>query len=164
MLKLQIFLFAFLGLNMQTEEPNIEKIYVGKTFKWTVYFDANKVPKVVEVGGIKFGYLDYLKSVDKNKGELYHKNGKLHYKNESLNINVKLEQKKYTSKIDNQRLKIFETNAFAEVSKLKDSLDVKNYMFDWNVRDDYIFYRDNNYIPDDYQPGYIRRFHNSLKH
>lgn len=148
---------------MQEKKPNIEYIYVGKSFLWTVYFDSLKTPKVVEVSGVKFGYLDYLnQNGDGNSGELYYKKGKLYYKNESLNIDMKLDQKEYSAKIDNQRQKIFEINAFSEISRLKDSLSV-DYKFDWNVRNDYIYYRDNHILKKDYKPNYIVVFYESLK-
>lgn len=156
-------LLVLLSLNMQKKKPNIEYIYVGKSFLWTVYFDSLKTPQVVEVSGVKFGYLDYLnQNGDGKSGELYYKKGKLYYKNESLNIDMKLDQKEYSAKIDNQRQKIFEINAFNEISRLKDSLSV-DYKFDWNVRNDYIYYRDNHIPKKDYKPDYIVVFYKRLK-
>ena len=145
----------------------IDEIYVGKSFSWKVYFDPNKIQPVVEIGGIKYGHLDYLKSGDENlamsqEGELYSKGDNLYYKNEALKINIKLKKKQYSSEIDYQRHKIFEINAFNEISKLKDSLKVGSYKFDWQVKDDYIFYRDNDSIPENYTPNYKKTFYNRL--
>lgn len=164
-LTLFIFLLPF--------ERQMEEIYCGKSFSWKVYFDPNKVQLVVEIGGIKYGDFDYLKKegetqtyFDSQGGELYKKGDCLHYKNENLKINIKLKKKPYTSDIDYQRQKIFEINAVNKISKLKDSLQVE-YQLDSNfastVKSDYIFYRDNVSIPENYSPKYIDAFYRSLK-
>jgi len=112
----------------------------------------------VEIGGIKYGYLDYLKRESDNlarskEGKLYSKGGNLYYKNETLKINVKLKKKRYSSEI----------NAFNEISKLKDPLNVDSYKFNWQVEPDYIFYRDNDFVPENYTPNYKKTFYDSLK-
>lgn len=53
--------------------------------------------------------------------------------------------------------------AFNEISKLKDELKAEGYEFDWQVKDGFIFYRDNVAIPDNYMPNYKKEFYNSLK-
>ena len=145
----------------------IDEIYVGKSFLWKVYFDPNKANPVIEIGGIKYGYLDYLKRESKTLaksevGQLYNKGDNLYYKNETLKINIKLKRKQYSPEIDYQRHKLFEINAFNEISKLKDSLKADSYKFDWQVKDDYVFYRDNDSIPENYTPNYKKIFYNSL--
>lgn len=164
MVKLHLILLIML----QAFNHQIEEIYVGKSFTWTVYFDSNKVQPIVEIGGIKYGHLDYLKSEGEtfarsHEGKLYHKRGKLFYKNETLKINVELKKKQYSVEIDNHRQMIFEFNAFSEISKLKDSLKVDSYEFDWQVKEDYIFYRETISIPEKHTPNYKKAFYNSLK-
>ncbi|GEM_PF-3540467 len=162
MTKIQLFLLLLLNFNQQ-EQP-IKHIYIGKSSSYVIYYDNRKLSKVIEIGGIKFGYLDYLDDHNNSKkGKLYNQNGKVYYKNESLNIDIKLEQKNYTSEIDRQRQKLFEINAFNEISKLKDSLKVHEYKFDWNVKLDYLYYRDNLFISKDYKPDYIKKIYKSLK-
>lgn len=161
MTKIQLFLLLLLNLN--TQKQPIKHIYIGKSFSWTIYYDNQKLPKVVEIANIKFGYLDYFDNHNNSKrGKLYNKNGEIYYKNKALNIDIKLKQKKYTLKIDRQRQKLFEINAFNEISKLKDSLKVQEYKFDWNVKSDYLYYRDNLFISKDYEPDYIKKFYKSL--
>ncbi len=151
--------------------PNyqIDKIYVGKSFPWKVFYDPGKLQPVVEIGGIKYGYLDRLQRENETLakseiGELYTKGGDLYYKNTVLKINAKLKKIDYSSEIDNQRLKIFEINAFNEITSLKDSLKIDGYKFDWwIVKEDYIYYRDTKAIPDNYKPNYWKKFYNNLK-
>jgi len=155
---------VILSLNSQ-----IDEIYVGKSFSWKVYHDPKKVHPIVEIGGIKYGYLDHLHRAENEThaksevGELYTKRGNIYYKNTALNIDIKLKKKCYSSEIDNQRLKVFEINAFNEISNLTDSLKIEGYKFDWQVNDDYVFYRDNDSIPDNYIPNYKKEFYSSLK-
>lgn len=149
----------------------IDEIYFGKSFTWKVYYDPNKIHPVVEIGGIKYGCLDSLQRVNETlakseSGELYTKGDDLFYKNTALKIDVKLKKKPYSADIDYQRLKIFEINAFNEISRLKDSLKVEYQLdreFDSAVKSDYIFYRDNDTIPDNYVPNYKKEFYSGLK-
>ncbi|UOY08652.1 hypothetical protein L0P88_08875 [Muricauda sp. SCSIO 64092] len=155
-------LAVLLAMNFQVDE-----VYVGKTLLWQVYYDPNKVNPIVEIGGAKYGYHDHLKRKDgpfamSKVGKLYWKNQNLYYKNETLKIDLKLKRKNYNSKIDLSRLKIFEIKAFAEISKLKDSLKVSNYEFDWKVKDDYVFYRENDSLPENYTSNYINKFYEKL--
>ena len=157
-----IIITVLLTMNFQVDE-----VYVGKTLLWQVYYDPNKVNPIVEIGGIKYGYHDHLKRKDgsfamSKVGKLYWKNQNLYYKNEALKIDLKLKRKNYNSKIDLHRLKIFEINAFNEISKLKDSLEVSNYPFDWQVKDDYVFYRENDSLPKNYIPNYVKKFYKKL--
>ncbi len=138
---LSIFL-CFIAI--QVNEPKIKTIYIGKTTLWTVYFDSHKKPNVIEVSGIKFGYLDFMSD---GKSKIYEKNGNLYYQNDSLNINTKLKKKKYSDKIDYKRLKLFEIYAMTRISLLNDSLNHKLYNYDWNIKEDYINYRDHDSIP-----------------
>ncbi len=143
-----------------------DEIYVGKSFPWEIYYDLHKERITIEIYGIKYGKHDNLKSTSSTKdiiaksdiGKLYRKGDDLYYANEELKINVKLEKKKYSQKIDNRRYKIFEIDAFNRISILKDSLEVKDYKFDWNVKNDYLYFRDN-HLSDDYKPEYIRKFY-----
>lgn len=160
---LAIFLMVLLSYNNQLEE-----IYIGKSFSWKVYYDPTKSQPIVEISGIKYGYLDHLQRENETLakseiGELYIRGDDMYYKNAALKINVKLKKKSYSSEIDNQRLKVFEINAFNEISSLKDSLKVGDYKFDWQVKEDYIFYRDTDTIPDNYEPSYKKKFYSNLK-
>jgi len=159
---------ALLILIMALSSPFIQpdEIYVGKSFPWEVYYDFHKEQITVEIYGIKYGKHDQLKSTSSTKdiiatsekGKLYRKGDDLYYANEELKINVKLKKEKYSQKIDNRRYKIFETDAFSRTSILKDSLKVKDYKFDWNVKNDYLYFRDNP-LPDGYQPEYIKKIY-----
>src|SRR5690606_28106881 len=100
-------------------------IYIGKNFLWKVYFDADKEDAIVEIGGVKYGYHDYLIKLDPNEsdiiassdvGQLFRMKGELYYANKDLAFELKLEKIKYTSKIDNARMKLFEIMAFQKIS------------------------------------------------
>lgn len=145
-----------------------DSIYIGKSLKWVVYFDDCKSKPIVEIGGVKYGLLDQLQvedeSIAKSKiGKLYKEGGVYYYENSLLGIRLRLEKRQYSRSIDNQRYKIFNINAFSVISGLKDSLNVKSYNFGWSVREDYLYYRDNDSMPSDYMPKYERMFYDSLK-
>lgn len=91
---------SFLILSMVLLSSNCYKdeIYVGKSFSWKVYFDPNKSTPVVEIGGIKYGYLDRLQRENETlakseTGKLYTKRGDLYYKNTALKIDICLRKK-----------------------------------------------------------------------
>lgn len=143
----------------------LSEIYQGKSFPWVVYYDDTKENIIIEIGGSKFGEYDYLrKSVTGSDtiayskvGKLYRKSNNLYYCNDKLKLNIKLEKKSYSSKIDMARYKIYNVKSFAEISHLKDSLKIADYKYDWSVKDDYEFFRDNSSIPKNYVPNYRRR-------
>ncbi len=156
--------FAIISLFIIPKQ--VESIYIGKSFFWTVYYDASKSDTVIEISGIKYGHHDYLigsgasdsDTIAISKvGRLFKKNGKLYYCNKELNFEVQLKEQEYSSRIDSRRKKLFEIKAFYEVSRLKDSLKVE-YKFNWNVDKDYEYYRDSRSLPEDYVPEYLKAF------
>jgi len=151
-----------------SQPPN--SIYFGKNFLWKVYYDAGKIDTVIEISGVKYGNHDFLLKSKANGtdviassdiGQLIRKNGELYYANKDLAFELKLEKKKYTSKIDDARKKLFEIMAFQKTSSLKDSLNV-DYQFDWNVSTDFNYFRDNRSLPKEYVPDYLKSFYKSL--
>ncbi len=164
-------LFLATLIFLYTLNGDVEEIYTGSSFGWQIYYDSKKSPSVVEVGGIKYGYLDYLKCEDKHldkthkRSKLYTKKGNLFYKNDELGINIRLKKKSYSTEIDYQRCKIFEINAFNEIRRLQDSLNTKfdfNSEFDSLVKLDYQFYKESSSMPKNHIPKYKELFFRSL--
>lgn len=157
----------FVTMILLTLSPT-SQIHVGNSFPWTVYYDGNKTYPVVEVEGVKYGYLDFLSRTTADSGDviaqsqtgsLYIKDNNLYYKNESLSINVKLKKKEYSAKIDRQRKKVFEINTFNELRRLRDLAHPdESKEFDWNTQEDYLFYRNNDVPYEDYIHRYKARF------
>jgi hypothetical protein len=129
--------------------------------------------KIVEIGGIKYGYYDILEKphynndniIAENKHSvLYKKNNDIYYKNNTIKINIKLKKQDYTDKIDYKRLQIFEINAFFQIQMLKDSLKIPEYKPDGQaIKEDYIYYRDHIIIPMNYEPIYKRQMYEYKK-
>jgi hypothetical protein len=149
-----------------------DSIFYGKKKSWTIFYDKSKKQTIIEIHGVKFGFHDYLNEFNdetgiiakSNVGKLYkNKKGELYYCNSSLKFKIKLEEKSYTTKMDELRLKIFEIKAFNEINKLKDSLKINDYKFDWNVNEDFIYHKNQIDFPIDYTPIYIQKFYSSIK-
>ncbi len=160
--------FFFIIFTLFTMNLHAGEIYVGKSLIWVVYFNPNKSQPIIEIGGVKYGHLDYLVKENETlarskEGTLYKKGGDLFYRNDSLKIHLKLKKKSYSPEIDAKRYKIFKVNAFNEISKLKDSLNVSNYQFNWQVKGDFEYFKNNDTIPENYIPNYKRIFFESIK-
>lgn len=97
------------------------------------------------------------------EGYIYTKNNDFYYKNDVLKINTRLTKKNYSNKIEATRYKIFSINALNEITSLQDSLGIDDYNFDWNVKEDFIYYRNNSIDYSKYTPNYIKKFYEYLK-
>jgi hypothetical protein len=156
-------------------ENKLENIFEGKSGIQYIYYDSNKEDIIVELGYRYFGYHDKLfrKSsngdtiAESNIGRLYKKNNELFYLNKSFNIKSKLQNKKYSTKIDNRRKNIFWILAEGEVHMLLDSLKIENFLFDSIIAQDieyaYEYYRDQPKLPNNYKPAYIINLLDNLK-
>ncbi len=132
-----------------------------------MYYDDSKNDIIIEISGVGYGNHDRLFKIMPKEhftilassldGKLYQKKGELYYSNKALKIDIKLEKKEYSSKIDYKRKQLFGVKAFAEVSRLKDSLQLKDYKFDWDIKSDYEYYRDNTSLPEEYIPEYKKK-------
>ena len=157
--------FSFILVNiLNAQEKNKQSyIYEGKSFPFVVYFDNEKQEKIVEVLGIKYGKLDFINNMKTKEGYIYTKNNDFYYKNYVLKINTRLTKKNYSDKIEATRYKIFSINALNEITSLQDSLGIDDYNFDWNVKEDFIYYRNNSIDYSKYTPNYIKKFYEYLK-
>ncbi|UZD39682.1 hypothetical protein OL230_05835 [Capnocytophaga ochracea] len=157
--------FSFILVNiLNAQEKNKQSyIYEGKSFPFVVYFDNEKQEKIVEVLGIKYGKLDFINNMKTKEGYIYTKNNDFYYKNDVLKINTRLTKKNYSNKIEATRYKIFSINALNEITSLQDSLGIDDYNFDWNVKEDFIYYRNNSIDYSKYTPNYIKKFYEYLK-
>lgn len=167
-----LFLFAFVINSLLTASTPPQSIYVGKTALWSVYYDDRKAPAIVEISGIKYGYLDTLRRIEgategllaaSDKGELRLKNGVYMYNNRELKFTVRLKKVNYSPKIDAQREKLFGVFARQVINDLKRRYNRENYQMSKTVEEDYIYYRDNERMPEGYQPGFIEEFYQRKK-
>lgn len=162
-------------LTLYFMEYQIQSIYEGKRGLQYVYYDDAKENITIEFGYRYFGYHDYLVRIENSPkniiaesefGKLYKKKDNLYYYNTEHKIDVRLRREDYSDQIDKRRKNIFQLISQGKIFKLKDSLQVE-YQLDSNfastVKSDYIFYRDNVSIPENYSPKYIDAFYRSLK-
>ncbi|NDW13671.1 hypothetical protein D0T50_12330 [Bacteroides sp. 214] len=164
-----LLLFAIMGIKGFSNSPS--EIYFGKKGLWYIYLDSRKEVKVVEVGGIKYGFLDMLNNTERNDtiasskvGLLLLENGNYRYINKELKIDIELKKYAYTEKMDANRYKIFSIDAFTQISALKNRFKNTDYKINSHeVRADYLYYRDNSKMPEEYKPSYLIRFYAELK-
>ena len=118
-----IFLFVFVFFFISTHEvkkQDTKFIYYCTKFPWYVFFDSNNVDcNYVEIGGIKYGFIDKLTKINSNDtiskskiGILFYKNKELFYYNKVLKQEFLLKKVNYKFSFSSKRYKIFNTNAF----------------------------------------------------
>lgn len=164
MTKLLIFIFA-----IQSHMSQNDSIFVYEHLFdiWKVYYDHQKEIPIVEIGGVKFGQLDTLywindsTAIGKNSF-LKKRNNEVVYDNEELNIYVTLELEQYNDEIDWQREKIYSIQAYSHINRLIECYRAVDYLFKWDTKQDYIYYRDSNSHTNDYQPIYLKDFYEYL--
>lgn len=160
-----LLIFTLMGFKGLSNPPS--EIYYGKKGLWYVFIDLHKEIKVAEIGGVKYGLLDVLDNAGQkdtiassNIGVLLFKDGNYHYRNEELKLNIKLKKCIYTDKMDYNRYKLFDIDAFTKISALKKQFKNTDYKINSDeIYDDYIYFRDNVKLAKDYQPSYILRFY-----
>lgn len=113
----------FINLNSNNVKDD-KSIYYSKNFPWYVFYDSTNSNDcdIIELGGIKYGFIDKLEKVNKKDTISKSKNGILFYKKKCLvyyNYELKKEFKfnkvKYKSSFKDKRSKIFDTYAFFKI-------------------------------------------------
>lgn len=95
-------------------------IYQSNKFPWYIFYDANNDDcDFIEIGGVKYGYIDKLTKLNQKdtiskseKGMLFYKNKKMFYYNNELKQEFLLEKVNYKGSFKDKRFKIFDTYAF----------------------------------------------------
>lgn len=116
-----IFLSMLLTIYSNRAEKNEDRfIYQSNKFPWYIFYDSNNGDcDFIEIGGIKYGYIDKLIKVNQKdtiskseKGILFYKNKKLCYYSKDLKKEFLLEKVNYKDSFKDKRFKIFDTYAF----------------------------------------------------
>jgi hypothetical protein len=119
-------------------------IYYAGDFPWYIFYDASKNENcdIVEIGGIKYGFIDKLKKTNKNDtisiskhGVLFKKNKNLYYHNYNLEKNFKLKRVNYKSSFKEKRFKIFSTNTYLKIKSHSLSQESKKKIYETSNKD-----------------------------
>ncbi len=128
MKSIAFFCIIYNFVNLINHNNNIvdKSLYYSTSFPWYIFYDPtnNKNCDIIEIGGIKYGFIDKLNKVNRNDtisrsthGVLYKKKKILLYYNYELKKEFKLNNVKYKPSFSAKRSKIFNTYAFSEVKK-----------------------------------------------
>ncbi|MCW1147555.1 hypothetical protein [Flavobacterium lacisediminis] len=122
---LVVFIFSFLK-NDSFLIKEKKSLYYSNDFPWYVFYNPknNINCDIVEIGGIKYGFIDKLikindkDTISKSKeGVLFYKNEDLFYFNYKLDKEFKLKKIGYKSSFTGKRKKIFTTYAFLKIKE-----------------------------------------------
>lgn len=127
-MKIFIFIIIFFSvtkIDSYLIEEN-ESIYYSNCFPWYIFYNPknNTNCDIVEIGGVKYGFIDKLIKInDKDtiskseKGALFYKNGVLFYYNYELKKEFKFKKVRYKSSFTSKRKKIFTSYAFMKIKE-----------------------------------------------
>lgn len=140
---------------------------------YSVYLDRTKDYYCVEILGIKYGKLDFLKKVEKvgdkiiatsDVGRLEIEGDKVKYQNYELHLSVRLKEVKYTVAHDSRRQKLFGVYIYLKIKSLKKKYGYPGYLYKWQMVDnDYKYFRDNQTLDSTYTPEYLKDFYRYLE-
>jgi hypothetical protein len=137
---------SFLKNNQKRRE-----IYYDSSFPWYVFYDSNNSKcDIVEIGGVKYGFIDRLKKVNnkdtisKSKyGILFNKNNEFIYLNFELNKEFNLKKVVYKPNHKSKRDKIFSTYSYIKIRN-KDHITKENKSLAFKIASKDFEYFENN--------------------
>lgn len=129
---------SLIALNSNCADEN-RFIYYSNNFPWYVFYDSTNESgcDIVEIGGIKYGFIDKLEkttlndTISKSKnGILFYKKNNLVYYNYELKKEFKLSKVKYKSSFKAKRAKIFDTYAFFKIKEYSLAIEKKREVYE----------------------------------